>query len=125
MPRPLVHELAAVRIMQEGPVVIVSLEGEVDLSNVQEIRDQLLRAVPNTATALILNLTEARYLDSQGVGMLLDVTHRLSMREQRLLLVTPKHTPVWSLLEVLSVPTAIPVVDTMQEGVRRLADLTS
>lgn len=117
------HELAAVRIVQEGPVVIVSLEGEVDLSNVQKVRGEVLKAVPNSATALILNLSEATYMDSQGIGMLLEITYRLSTRQQQLLLVIPKHTPVWSLLELLSVPNAIPVVGSMQEGVHRLADL--
>lgn len=71
------QQLAALRIVQRAPIVVASLTGEVDLSNVHQVRDDVLRAVPNSASALVLDLTETLYLDSQGIGMLLDIVHRL------------------------------------------------
>src|SRR2546425_5050731 len=82
--------LAAVRVILKGDVVIASLEGEVDLSNAHDIREDILASIPNTAAGLILDLTKTVYLDSQGIQVLLDVTELLGVRQQRIRLIVPR-----------------------------------
>ncbi|MGQ0549119.1 MAG: STAS domain-containing protein [Armatimonadota bacterium] len=93
---------------QQAPIIVATLTGEVDLSNVHQVRDDVLRAVPNSASALVLDLTETSYLDSQGIGMLLHIVHRLSIRRQQTLLVVPDQTRVRKLLALLSIASSMP-----------------
>src|SRR3989442_5052481 len=82
--------LAAVRVILKGDVVIASLEGEVDLSNAHDIREDILASIPNTAAGLILALTQTAYRDRQRKQGLPGVTELLEGRQQRIRLLGPK-----------------------------------
>jgi len=43
--------------------VVARLSGEVDMSNANYVRDQLLASMPNEALALVLDISGCRYLD--------------------------------------------------------------
>ena len=49
--------LEELRLEPRGNVVLAHVKGEVDLSNVRFVKAHLLEAVPNTATALVLDLS--------------------------------------------------------------------
>jgi len=108
--------LAAVRVILKGDVVVASLEGEVDLSNARDIREDILGSIPNTATGLILDLTNTSYLDSQGIQVLLDVTELLGVRHQRIRLIVPKDALIRQVLSLTSLLSALTLDQTMEDA---------
>jgi anti-anti-sigma factor len=109
-----------VETLQQHDVIIASLKGDVDLSNVGEIRARLLTAIPNAARACVLDISETTYLDSKGLQLLLDTAYRLEIRGQRFLLVVPEHAPVQRLRRLVSISRTIPIVPSLSEAFARL-----
>ena len=60
-----------VNISQEGTRVVVTVSGELDLSNVESLRARLDEALLHRPTELIFDLSKLTYVDSTGVGLLL------------------------------------------------------
>jgi anti-anti-sigma factor len=89
-----VSPLAEVTLDERGPAVIAHVRGEVDLSNVEEIRTLLVDAVSHQTEHLILDLTATTYLDSTGVRLVFELAERLQGRRQQLRLVVDDHTVV-------------------------------
>ncbi|MFC3501632.1 STAS domain-containing protein [Micromonospora krabiensis] len=51
--------------------VTVAVGGEVDLSNAQDLADEITAAVESDATEIIVDLGEVTFLDSAGINVLL------------------------------------------------------
>jgi anti-anti-sigma factor len=71
-------------------VGVVSLAGEVDIVQAQELRARLLGAIRNEDLGLIVDLTDATYVDSVGVSLLFELAERLSERQLRMAVVLPE-----------------------------------
>jgi anti-sigma B factor antagonist len=94
---------------QRGDVVLARVTGEVDLSNVSPVRAQLLKAVPNAATALVLDLSGTDHLDSSGVRLIFELSERLESRGQELRLVVPDDSAVSRVLVITEVHRVVPM----------------
>lgn len=102
-------QLATIAVTREGDVPVAVLDGEVDLSNADEIRRQLLSAATSADPALVLDLRSLVYLDSAGVRMLFELERLLGDRRQRLHLVTQRGDRVWRVLEITDTLGRVPV----------------
>src|SRR5206468_1276787 len=69
-PRP-VTELARIEVERRGDRTVVSIDGEVDMSNAAELGAAVSAAVPNGARELVVDLTATTYLDCVEVSLLL------------------------------------------------------
>ncbi len=56
---------------------VLTLSGEVDVSNVAEVREAALKLVSDDTKRLIVDLSGVTYIDSSGLGMLVGVLKRL------------------------------------------------
>jgi anti-anti-sigma factor len=92
-----------------GDVVLARLGGQVDLSNAPSVQERILGAVPNTACALVLDLSETEYLDSSGVRLIFLLAERLGSRGQRLELVVPDDSAVRRVLVLTEVHQVVPM----------------
>ena len=63
---------------QVDPVTVLAVAGEVDLDTAETLRDRVGEALRDRAPELVLDLTAVDFLDSSGLGMLLDVHRRLT-----------------------------------------------
>jgi anti-sigma B factor antagonist len=71
----------------EGPdAVRVSLEGELDLSNVLHVEEEL-RKVEARRPALVLDLRRLRFIDSTGLRMIVSAHQRARNKGRRLKIV--------------------------------------
>jgi anti-anti-sigma factor len=84
--------LATLDVELRGNTAVARLAGEVDVSNARGLAAQLKESVPNTALALVLDLSETTYLDSSGVHLIFDVAGALRRRQPVLQLVVPPET---------------------------------
>lgn len=102
-----------------GDVVVTRIKGEIDLSNAEAVKDQILDAVPNTAAALVLDLSETEYLDSSGIRLIFELLDRLRSRGQKLDVVIPDESVVRRVLVLTEVQRAVPMsrsVDAVLQG---------
>jgi anti-anti-sigma factor len=105
-----------VRTFSHRGIPVVALEGEIDLSNVTSVHEQMLAAAPNTALGLIVDLAGATYLDSQGIRILFELRDRLRIRRQGMALVVPEPSPIREILVLTSMDTVVPLFKSVDEA---------
>ena len=77
---PLDGRRAHVRISQHGNTSTVAVEGEIDLSTVDELRSAVTRAAEDGTEQVRLDLTAVKFIDSTGLGGLLQLRSTLPAR---------------------------------------------
>jgi len=102
-------KLADVTVEQHEPGPVVRVRGEVDLSNADVVRADILNALPQAAAGLVLDLTETTYLDSSGVRLLFELAERLQARRQRLALVVTEAALVRRVIVLTKLDDAVPL----------------
>lgn len=65
-------------IRREGNAIIVALVGEVDLHHTPEVHKALVTACQQEPERLVVNLEGVSYLDSSGIGTLVEVFRRVN-----------------------------------------------
>ena len=63
-----------------GRVAIVALPAEIDLSNAELVREDLLAAVAQGATRVIADMTQTTFCDSAGIAALVRVVQQATAR---------------------------------------------
>jgi anti-sigma B factor antagonist len=61
--------------------VVVSLTGELDLYNAEEVRSALLEACAGEPEVLVVDLGEVTFIDSTALGMLIEARSRMADRK--------------------------------------------
>lgn len=64
-------------ICRDGDTAMISLVGDVDLEHTPDVHAALVRLSDEQPARLIVDLGEVAYMDSSGVGMLVDVYRRV------------------------------------------------
>ena len=84
-------------------VGVVHLTGDVDIVQAQELRGRLIGAVRNEDLGLVVDLTDATYIDSVGVSLLFELAEKLSERQLRLAVVVPEGGLIERVLGIVDV----------------------
>lgn len=58
--------------------VVISAEGEVDVSCASELRDAVYQVLETDVTDVTIDLAQVPYIDSTGIGVLVGASHRAS-----------------------------------------------
>jgi anti-anti-sigma factor len=77
------------RIDAVDGIVYVTLSGDIDMSNVQHVRQEFGLAVTNQEIGLVLDLSDVDYLDSAGMHLVHSLRTNLRGHGQQLALVIP------------------------------------
>jgi len=99
---------------------VVKLSGEIDLSNVDTLLNEISEAVPNSALGVVVDISDVTYIDSSGIRLLFDLDRRVRTRQQRLGLVVPRDAQIYRILEMTGVVSQIRVYDNTDEGAKNL-----
>ena len=112
---------AQARVDYHESVGVVTLTGEVDIVQAGQLRERLLGAVRNEDLGLVVDLTEASYIDSVGVSLLFELAEKLSGRQLRLGVVLPSNGLVGRVLGIVNlsaVAELYPSVDAALAAIR-------
>jgi anti-anti-sigma factor len=101
--------LAQIEHSDVDAVRVVSVAGELDISNVDALRE-IAYAVPNESLGVVVDLTRTRFIDSTTIGLLFDLHASLARRRQGLRVVCAESSTPRRLLEVTAFPP-----DTLSE----------
>ena len=113
-------ELARVTVRDEDDLRVVTVAGEVDVSNVAEVSDATVEGLPNSSLGVILDFTRLTYIDSAGIAYVFDIAERLGRRGQSLALVVPPASTIRRALEVTDVGAVAALVSTLEAARRRV-----
>jgi anti-sigma B factor antagonist len=72
-------------VEERNGAVIVRLAGELDLYNAPTLRDELLKAADGSPDRLVVDLSGLTFIDSTGLGVLIEARTRLTNRRAFLL----------------------------------------
>jgi len=96
----------------------VTVAGEVDASNVDELSEKLLDSVPSRARALVLDLRNTSYIDSSGISLIFDAAARLRNRRQQLRLVVTPRSFVGEVLAAVSMEQSVAIDPELDDALR-------
>jgi anti-anti-sigma factor len=103
-------------------VGVVYLRGEVDIVQAHDLRGRLVSAVRNEDLGLVVDLTDATYIDSVGVSLLFELAERLAERQLRLAVVVPDGGLVTRVLRIVNLKSVAEVHATVDEAVLAIHD---
>ena len=72
------RESAVKAVDRRDDAVVVSLAGELDLYNAEEIRSGLLEACEADPGVLVVDLEEVRFIDSTALGVLIETRSKMT-----------------------------------------------
>ena len=107
--------LARIEYEHRGRVLVVRIDGEVDLSNAEQIRNDVSSALPHDGAGIVLDLTPTTYLDSSGIRLLFDLAQRLQDRRQQLALVVTDEALVRRVIILTRLDEAVPLHTSVQD----------
>lgn len=97
-------------------VPVLRLEGEIDVSNVDEIRDRMRELVTNRSFALIVDLTPTSYLDSAGINLLFATGEQMRGRQQQLHVVLSESSPLMRMVSLTGLDKSLPTHGTLERA---------
>jgi anti-sigma B factor antagonist len=74
------QDSAVTGVDRRDGAVVLSLAGELDLYNAEEVRASLLDACSDGPTVLVVDLEQVRFIDSTALGVLIEARSRISDR---------------------------------------------
>lgn len=114
--------LARIRDEMHGDVPVVSVEGEIDATNIVTLGERLRTALSNLGTALIVDLTQTTYLDSAGLNLLFQLAGELHQRQQQLHLVVVPASPIARVVAIVGLDVVVPTHATTGDALAQTAN---
>lgn len=95
----LTSRLLNVEVRAREAALVVAVEGEVDVSSIDDLRSVVQRALDRSPEKLVLDLTGLDFCDSSGVHLVVQ-THRLAAARGISFLVVPPAGVAWRVFEL-------------------------
>jgi anti-anti-sigma factor len=111
-----VNEPAETRVDYRDSVGVVSLLGEVDIVQAQELRERLFGAVRNEDLGLVVDLTAASYIDSVGVSLLFELAEKLAERQLRLAVALSEGSLIERVLTIVNLGSVASVTKSVDDA---------
>ncbi len=108
--------LADVQITLVPSALIAHVTGEVDMSNAEDVGATVIKATPNEAQGVVLDLSGVAYLDSAGIYVIYGMRASLQARGQALILVIPRTSPVHDSLRLAGADRPGEVAEAVEEA---------
>ena len=74
------RDSAVTRVDRRDGAIVLSLAGELDLYNAEEVRGALLEACAGEPSVLVVDLEQVRFIDSTALGVLIEARSRMADR---------------------------------------------
>lgn len=103
-------------------VTVIRPSGDLDLYSSAVLKERVGELVSDGVAKLVVDLSRVPYLDSSGVGVLL-YAYTSFQKRNRHILYAAAGTGVYRVLELTKLVGFLPLVDDVDEGVRRLAGI--
>ncbi|MBS5788707.1 STAS domain-containing protein [Clostridioides mangenotii] len=68
----------------------ISLEGELDISSADKLKERLHNLLEKNMLDMKINLTDLDYIDSTGLGVMIGVLKKLKLNDKQIYISNPK-----------------------------------
>ena len=100
----------------QGGAHVVAVSGEVDIFTAPELKRVITAAIDSGARAIIVDLTETRFLDSTALGVLIGAVKRLRLVDGRMVIVNTEPSTAKT-FEITGLDQIFTIVPTRDEAV--------
>ena len=94
---------------RDGRTAIVTLSGDVDMSNAALVRRRIAEFVTSNDDAVILDLSSLSFIDSAGLHAVVELGGVLGERRQQIVLSVAPGSQVERAIEIVGIPRTFPV----------------
>jgi anti-sigma B factor antagonist len=102
-------------ITKQGDVSIVAIEGQLIVSNRQELKQKMLEELEGGARKLLVDFSQTGYIDSSGLGVLVSLSKKI--REQGgALRLAGLNEDLRTLFELTKLDTLFQIADTREQA---------
>jgi anti-sigma B factor antagonist len=101
-------------------VYIIDVIGELDLYNTTKLKDLFNKMVEKNVTSMIVNLDGVHYLDSSGVGTLINMYSVVQQKNIRFCLAN-LHSTAKKVIEQTRLAGYFPVEETIDDAMMRIS----
>jgi anti-anti-sigma factor len=109
---------AATRRLADG-IVVVAITGTADLYTAPELKDLVAQAAMETEAGLVMDLTEATFVDSSGLAVLF-TAHRHVERLGGRLVIVNSNRDIANTLAVTGIDTVVSIEPTLTQALQSL-----
>jgi anti-sigma B factor antagonist len=102
-------------------VVIAHVDGEIDMSNADELGNAFSLRLTNDALGLVVDLRKVEYLDSAGIHLIYALRERLDSRGQQLRLVVDGAAAISEALRLAGVSRTVGSFETVDAARQTIA----
>jgi anti-sigma B factor antagonist len=92
---------------------VITPEGELDIAHMADFRAALFDAADGEALRLVVDLSNASFIDSSGLGALVEMHHRLRRDKRQLAVVAPRGTAVMVLINLAGLRDRLAIFETL------------
>lgn len=100
-----------------GDVVVVTLQGEIDSTTVDDAKHTLVQAAVSGARGVVIDLSGVTFLDSSGFNLLFMVARRLQERKQPAAVVIPTRSPLRKILCGTALDRLVPLAGDVADAI--------
>jgi len=104
-------------VRQEDGATLVALKGGIDLHQTPSVHKVLVDACQTQPSLLVVDLDEVEYMDSSGLGTLVEIFRRVNGYKGRLVLCC-MHERVRSVFEITKLDKFFKIYETQEEALR-------
>ena len=91
---------------------IIAPQGELDIATLDDFRRALSEAASRPADSLVVDLSEVSFIDSSGLGAMIEVHDRLRRHRRPLAVVAPRGTAAAVALGLTGLRARLPIFET-------------
>ena len=102
-------------IRSQSDTVVAALQGDIDMHQAPEVHRALVQAVADKPRKLVINLQEVTYMDSSGIGTLVEIFRRMHSHGGQFVL-CGLNDRVQSVFEITKLDKFFKIVKTEQEA---------
>jgi anti-sigma B factor antagonist len=100
----------------KGYVLVARMEGEIDLSNAEQLGIEIAETTGPEAQRVVLDLTEVEHIDSYGIFVIHGLRQRLREHQTTLVLVIPRDGRIHRAMELVGVHAFIPMKEALEDA---------
>ncbi|HEX4819403.1 MAG TPA: STAS domain-containing protein [Acidimicrobiales bacterium] len=105
----MIEPTAFVTVSSQGDHVSISIEGEIDLSNADQIEEDITTAIPNHCTSASVDLTDVTYVDSVGMRVFFNLVAQLRTAQIELKVIAPPSSPARRIVDISGLNAVVTV----------------
>lgn len=97
-------------IIEVSKTNMISVRGEIDIYSIEKFRDSIEEKIKTQASEIILDCSELSYMDSTGMGVLIELRNKTKELGQKIIMMNPRPN-IRKLLALTGVDKIIEIVD--------------